>query len=252
MRRKMFTLIELLVVIAIIAILASMLLPALNKARAKAQSASCVSNEKQLAMFNSLYAQDYDDCGVPALWFAHPLRGSFWTGQLNPYSPGFFGRKNTNSATAAVPLCPGAQHEEGLIVSDNQPYTPNSTDPEITYRMGGYLLNSNNGYVASGSTIEKPIAKLGKILDPSQKMTFMDGYYYTAKLHNWSNGPNYWIPGTPLSFIAWGRHGQSSVNTAYADGHVGVQPYVLPTTVVATGPSYRKIESLLSYTNRYR
>ena len=73
--KNFFTLIELLVVIAIIAVLASMLLPALSKARKKGQAASCLNQIKQMNTLSVMYCNDNNDF-LTASWAP---QGCWWT-----------------------------------------------------------------------------------------------------------------------------------------------------------------------------
>ena len=102
MRKTVFTLIELLVVIAIIAILTSILLPALNSARAKGLSIECLSKQKSLGLASSQYTLDYEDWILPSRMANNDSDPTYspgnengrygWAFRLTPYMkfPGFY------------------------------------------------------------------------------------------------------------------------------------------------------------------
>ncbi len=109
---KGFTLIELLVVIAIIAILAAILFPVFARARENARRASCMSNEKQMALAVIQYTQDYDEKLLPS-WNARTSSADLWMNIIQPYV------KSTQ-----IFFCPSASNlnPSGTLTTSNVAY----------------------------------------------------------------------------------------------------------------------------------
>lgn len=123
--KKGFTLIELLVVIAIIAILASMLLPALNKSRDRAKAIKCTANFKQIGMANIGYASANDDYCTPASlggWSSESNMENNWIVAMWPHLYGSAFPRNNSSPNKPV-ICPSGDPQDICYWNTTRPIT---------------------------------------------------------------------------------------------------------------------------------